>query len=353
MGGQFSSISEDSIRSNTRPNSAKYCAGRPLLILAYFATVLGMTTTAGPVPATDINNAAERYAHLPICPKQLSAEQIAQLKSDGYLAFRDVLSPQEVTQSIEAMTDMARRAITDRDNFEIKGNKHGGNYRGAYFQSRHSNYFAQLEPEASIDDLSPEEIELLIRKFANFTQEVEFFDQMAQAHPRVQGVVQSILGANPLLFQDMALVKPPFIGVAKPWHQDNAYFAVSPLESVIGVWIALEEALPENGCMHVIPGGHKDGAFRHTHIDDCEIEAKDLDLSRVRPVPVPAGGALFFYGMLPHETPPNRSPHRRRALQFHYRAASSEIVDDEVYNSIFALPDGTPGSCKADRDRGI
>jgi hypothetical protein len=56
---------------------------------------------------------------------------------------------------------------------------------------------------------------------------------------------------------------------------------------------------------------------------------------------------MFFYGLLPHQTPPNRSPLRRRALQFHYRSAASKVVDEELYNSIFAEADGTPASCRA------
>ena len=56
----------------------------------------------------------------------------------------------------------------------------------------------------------------------------------------------------------MALLKPPR-GREKPWHQDHAYFNL-PLDTpIVGVWIALDEATPENGCMHVIPGSHREG----------------------------------------------------------------------------------------------
>jgi len=67
------------------------------------------------------------------------------------------------------------------------------------------------------------------------------------------------------------------------------------------------------------------------------------------PIPIPAGGALFFYGMLPHETPPNRSALRRRAMQFHYRGRDTQMVDRETYDKVFAEADGTPASCAAAR----
>jgi phytanoyl-CoA hydroxylase len=142
----------------------------------------------------------------------------------------------------------------------------------------------------------------------------------------------------------MALVKPPFIGGEKPWHQDDAYFSVEPLDAVCGIWIALDEATEANGCMHVIPGAHRDGPRIHVHDRDCEIEAECLDLSRVVPVPLPPGGAMFFHGLLPHQTPPNQSPDRRRALQFHYRSRTSQIISKEEYSRLFA-ENGTPASC--------
>lgn len=181
----------------------------------------------------------------------------------------------------------------------------------------------------------------------NFTGEHPDLKRPVEAGHRLRGVVESLIGKNPHLFQEMALVKPPFIGSDKPWHQDNAYFSVAPLDAVIGAWIALDDAGVENGCMHMIPGGHKIGALRHFHGSVCEIVEGRLDTLKAVAVPVPAGGGLFFYGLLPHETPTNRSPHRRRALQFHFRSAESRVVDQEAYNSLFVEADGTPASCKA------
>ena len=56
---------------------------------------------------------------------------------------------------------------------------------------------------------------------------------------------------------------------------------------------------------------------------------------------------MFFAGMLPHQTPPNSSPQRRRALQYHFRSASSRIVPREEYDRVYAEKDGTPASCAA------
>lgn len=75
-----------------------------------------------------------------------------------------------------------------------------------------------------------------------------------------------------------------------------------------------------------------------------------LDLGRAVPVELKAGGAMFFSGMLPHQTPPNRSPVRRRALQFQYRGSNTRAVAREEYDRVFVEADGSPATCAAARD---
>jgi phytanoyl-CoA hydroxylase len=87
--------------------------------------------------------------------------------------------------------------------------------------------------------------------------------------------------------------------------------------------------------------------------DRCQIIPGQIPVSEAVPVPIPAGGAMFFYGMLPHQTPPNTSPGRRRALQYHFRSADSKIIPTEEYFQIFAAADGTPASCKAAMQSGF
>ncbi len=93
------------------------------------------------------------------------------------------------------------------------------------------------------------------------------------------------------------LIKPARIGAARVWHQDCAYFAVKPLEAVFGVWIALDDADEENGCMHVIPGDHVRGPLLQSPAVGCFFFIPDdrLDRARVTAIPLRAGGAMFFF----------------------------------------------------------
>jgi phytanoyl-CoA hydroxylase len=204
---------------------------------------------------------------------------------------------------------------------------------------------ADYVPRANDEDL-----ELQVRKLMWYHDQHPHLQFCATEHPCTMGILETLLGPQPIMFQDTALIKPPFIGSEKPWHPDNAYFSVTPLQAIVGVWIALDEATVVNGCMHVLPGGHSLGAMKHFHGRDCEIVPQRVDEAQARAVPLPPGGAMLFYGMLPHQTPPNSSPDRRRALQFHYRSADSRIVAREEYDRIYAEADGTPASCAAVAD---
>ncbi len=273
---------------------------------------------------------------LPSCPERLTTDEINRFREEGYLAFDGLLSREELETARERLKELVRETAAESAQGSVLTRRDGGRFH------------VQLEPGTDCSTLSAEEVELKVRKLMWYCDVDPFFSRLAEGHPRLRGVLESLLGAGAMLFQDMALVKPPLIGSEKPWHQDNAYFAVTPLEQVVGVWIALDAATVENGCMHVIPGGHREGARRHHHTTDCTIVPERLDAGQAVPIPLPAGGVLFFMGMLPHQTPPNRSSHRRRALQFHYRGADTTTVSREVYDTIFN-DHGEPASCAAAR----
>ena len=142
------------------------------------------------------------------------------------------------------------------------------------------------------------------------------------------------------MFQDMALIKPPSIGREKPWHQDCAYFDVPPHSAIVGVWIALDEAGLDNGCMRILDGGHREGPQIHFERRDwqiCDTDVETLHTSQhpIVAVPLKPGGCMFFSGLLPHGTPHNTSDKRRRALQFHYRPASTETIPTEERLAVF------------------
>lgn len=182
-----------------------------------------------------------------------------------------------------------------------------------------------------------------VRKLARFVDHAPRLRWLMD-DPRMVSVLRRLLGDREAhMFQDMALLKPPH-GREKPWHQDNAYFTLKLGEPVVGVWIALDEATVANGCMHVIPGSHRNGPVVHFKRRDWQICDDQVARDRVVAAPLKPGGVLFFSGMMHHGTPTNHTDRGRRAVQYHFCAADAEWADEQAKQAAFGA-DGKDVEC--------
>ncbi|MGB6121272.1 MAG: phytanoyl-CoA dioxygenase family protein, partial [Bacteroidota bacterium] len=73
---------------------------------------------------------------------------------------------------------------------------------------------------------------------------------------RLLDVAEQFVGPDIALFATHYICKPPRTGQAVLWHQDGSYWPLDPME-VVTLWLAVTDAMPENGCMRVIPGTHQ------------------------------------------------------------------------------------------------
>ena len=135
---------------------------------------------------------------------------------------------------------------------------------------------------------------------------------------RVAGeVARRLLGDDVKPMGMHAIRKPPRDGGETPWHQDEAYWNPAMRHEAISVWMPLQPATIENGCMQFVPGSHLDGVHEHRLINP---ESHGLVLSDlggvVNPVPCPLapGGATVHSSRTLHYAGPNTTDEPRRAL---------------------------------------
>ena len=151
------------------------------------------------------------------------------------------------------------------------------------------------------------------------------------AHPKIVSILQSLIGPSVKAMQTMVFVKRS----GKPgqaWHQDEHYIATRD-RSLCGAWIALDDAVIENGCMWMHAGSQAPGVLYpvRPHADDRfdgapEAYGHGYEREGGTPVELKAGGVAFFNGYVLHRSLPNRAKSAfRRAFVTHYMSAQSML----------------------------
>ena len=251
------------------------------------------------------------YAHSLETLDSIGKEQIEFFHQQGYLAIRRAFGHRDIAAARQAIWDLIDGKQADFGGLQVEA-KVGESYQG----------------------LSPEARRNAIRKLFEFVDCDSRLLALAENSAVLQ-ILTRILGERPVLFQDMALMKPPRVGREKPWHQDCAYFNLPVQATVVGIWIALDNATPENGCLHIIPRSHLEGPRPHFKKRDWQICDTDVPVHRDVMVPLPIGGCLIWHGLIYHGSPPNRSGMRRRALQYHYKGASVDEITVEERLAVY------------------
>lgn len=103
----------------------------------------------------------------------------------------------------------------------------------------------------------------------------------------------------------------PAGGSETPWHQDTAYYASS--SDGASVWLALDPATRESGCMHYVEKSHL-GALLPHHVHGGCLIADHVDSSHAVAYPSLAGEAIAHHCRTLHKAGPNATDGPRRAL---------------------------------------
>lgn len=147
--------------------------------------------------------------------------------------------------------------------------------------------------------------------------------------PFILDLVEQAIGPDVVLWGSQVFCKPARKGREVPWHQDGEYWPIRPL-ATCSVWIALDDATPENGCMRFIPGSHTAGslyahhdAARPDRVLGLEVDAQAYDVHTARDDVLMAGQMSLHDVFLIHGSAANRSERRRAGFVVRYMPATS------------------------------
>ena len=156
-----------------------------------------------------------------------------------------------------------------------------------------------------------------------------FFEELMNDKPKK--LAQELLG-EPVIGKNLQYFnKPPGTGHATPAHQDGYYFMLQPCHALT-MWMALDEADEENGCVRYLAGSHVQGMRKHERtrtlgfsqgISDYEPEADEV-ICLAQP-----GDLLAHHALTIHRADANTSATRsRRALGLVFYGESAKEDSD-------------------------
>ncbi|MFI5617965.1 phytanoyl-CoA dioxygenase family protein [Streptomyces sp. NPDC051567] len=150
-------------------------------------------------------------------------------------------------------------------------------------------------------------------------------------HSRALTLARELIGDDATLDFDMMIHKAPGAGVPTPWHQDAAYWVDLPDARAVSIWVALDEATPDNGCMWYIRGSHLLPLRPHRPTSDgrnieCDCSENEPGATAV---PLSPGEAVAHAGGILHYSRGNTSGRNRRAYILNYRPAEMIRLERE------------------------
>lgn len=157
-------------------------------------------------------------------------------------------------------------------------------------------------------------------------------------HPRVVAAVSALLGDPVVKILDQMFHKPAGDGMGTNWHTDNAYFRIDEPLRGCAMWIAIDDASVDNGCLHVVPGAF-DRDFPHERDPESDHHIRTvIDPAEAVPCELEAGGVAFFSFGTPHATGANPTAKGRSGVGIHfvnYRHASDAMRRRERWERVF------------------
>lgn len=165
---------------------------------------------------------------------------------------------------------------------------------------------------------------------------------------RLLDIAGLFVGPDIAMFASHYISKPPYSGQPVLWHQDAAFWPLEPME-VVTLWLSVDEATPDNGCMRVIPGSHRgDVAAKRANTAVASVLgeeiAAEVDESAAVDIVLAPGDVEVHHPNIVHGSNANTSPRRRCGLTIRYIPTSTRITGPEQpYPSAFLLR-GQPGA---------
>lgn len=236
---------------------------------------------------------------------QLNKDQISFYKENGFVVVDDFLNAEELEEWREAVTE----AVLERNGQKIPGRSIKINEDDGI--NKDADYFSKVFDQLLNLWQTNEKVKKLL------------FDERIGSMAATLAEVDAVR-----IWCDQALIKRPWANPTS-WHLDTPFWSFSDRRA-LSLWVALDDATLENGCLFFIPGTYKTTTFENPGIGKNMGAIFDFYPQFVKTksasAPMKAGSCSFHNGLTIHGAHANMTPGYRRAMTCAY------MPDGAVFN---------------------
>jgi phytanoyl-CoA hydroxylase len=234
---------------------------------------------------------------------ELTPQKVEEYRQNGFVVIENLLTPAELAEWRSAVEE----AVGERGGIKIPGtnlktghddgiNKEDADYYG--------NVFEQL---LNLWQTNERVRKLMLSK------------ELGEMACRLSGA------SGIRIWHDQALIKRPW---ANPTtlHLDVPFWSFSSPDA-LSIWVALDDATLENGCLYFLPGTHTKTGYQSIGITKnmnavFQVYPQLASIAAIA-TPIQAGSASFHNGLCIHGAGPNMTPRPRRAMTCAYMPEGS------------------------------
>ena len=255
----------------------------------------------------------------------LDKQQMEQFEKDGFLVVTDFAS----SETIAKLQVRIREIIDgfDLDELKVFTTENQTAVLDRYFLES-SNKISCFFEENAFDAHGNLQMDrhLAINKIGHALHELDPDFRAFSYRQAVLDIALSLGLAKPSIVQSQYIFKQAKIGGLVHPHTDSTFIYTEPL-SCLGLWIALEDATIENGCLSAITGSHKVYLLQQQYVinkrgdgtafRDTDHPRMEWDTDQLVPIEVKKGDLVLLHGNVVHASNPNTSDKSRHAYVLH------------------------------------
>ncbi len=246
----------------------------------------------------------------------LTQEQQDFFDAEGYLVVNDVFDPSEIHAEYGALLDRLYDQWRDQG---LVGDAVGWEPRLLDAYRAGCDWFQEMDCSLPGDTIYADTPMHFGPAIFNLITGQTMLDM-------VEDLIGPEITSNPI---QHIRIKPPTTGLSSDevrphitstdWHQDRAVALEEADETtMVTVWCAVTDATADNGCLQVIPRGHKGTILPHCPRTQTGIADGFIDEAKALPLPLRAGGVVIFHPLTPHGSLVNQTEKFRWSFDIRY-----------------------------------